>query len=28
VFSGEDGDIKHNKTRQRSKSFKEFFRRG
>jgi hypothetical protein len=28
VFSGEDGDIKHNKSRQRSKSFKEFFRRG
>ncbi|KAI5195146.1 hypothetical protein AUEXF2481DRAFT_220639 [Aureobasidium subglaciale EXF-2481] len=28
VFSGEDGDMKHNKTgRQRSKSFKEFFRR-
>ena len=28
VFSGEDGDIKHNKSRQRSKSFKEFFKRG
>ncbi|KAG9999504.1 hypothetical protein KCU78_g15869, partial [Aureobasidium melanogenum] len=29
VFSGEDGDIKHNRTgRQRSKSFKEFFKRG
>ena len=28
VFSGEDGDIKHNRSRQRSKSFKEFFRRG
>ncbi|KAI4718508.1 hypothetical protein E4T48_05352 [Aureobasidium sp. EXF-10727] len=29
VFSGEDGDIKHNTTgRSRSKSFKEFFRRG
>jgi hypothetical protein len=27
VFSGEDGDIKHNKSRQRSKSFREFFRR-
>lgn len=28
VFSGEDGDIKHRRTRSRSKSFKEFFRRG
>lgn len=29
VFSGDDGDIRHNKTgRQRSKSFKEFFKRG
>ncbi|KAH0159626.1 hypothetical protein KCU67_g7029, partial [Aureobasidium melanogenum] len=28
VFSGEDGDIKHNRTgRQRSKSIKEFFKR-
>jgi hypothetical protein len=27
VFSGEDGDIKHNKSRQRSRSFKDFFTR-